>query len=87
MSRHLVQMNISDKTLHKVQRIQEMGDLPNRTTAIKLAVDVTDVLASTLGSGGKIYIVNAEGAQQELLVPGLSRNCEELPSSTGASSR
>lgn len=77
MSRHLVQMNISDKTLHKVQRLQEMGDLPNRTTAIKLAVDVIDVLASTLESGGKVYIVNANGEQQELLVPGLSRNYQE----------
>jgi len=74
MSKHLVQMNISDKTLHKVQRIQEMGDLPNRTTAIKLAVDVIDVLASTLNKGGKIYIVNADGEQQELLVPGFSKD-------------
>ncbi len=73
MSRHLVQMNISDKTLNKVQRIQEMGDLPNRTTTIKLAVDVIDVLASTLNKGGKIYIVNAEGEQQELLVPGFGK--------------
>jgi hypothetical protein len=77
MSRHLVQMNISDKTLHKVQRLQTLGDLPNRTTAIKLAVDVIDVLASTLGSGGKVYIVNANGEQQELLVPGLSKNYQE----------
>ncbi len=77
MSKHLVQMNISDKTLHKVQRIQEMGDLPNRTTAIKLAVDVIDVLASTLNKGGKIYIVDAEGSQQELLVPGFSKDYVE----------
>jgi hypothetical protein len=70
-------MNISDKTLHKVQRLQEMGDLPNRTTAIKLAVDVIDVLASTLERGGKVYIVNANGEQQELLVPGLSKNFQE----------
>ncbi len=74
MSKHLVQMNVSDKTLHKVQRLQEMGDLPNRTTAIKLAVDVVDVLASTLSQGGKIYIVNANGEQQELLVPGFSKD-------------
>lgn len=73
MSKHLVQMNISDTTLNKVQRIQEMGDLPNRTTAIKLAVDVIDVLAATLTKGGKIYIVNADGQQQELLVPGFSK--------------
>lgn len=72
MAKHLVQMNISDKTLHKVQRLQELGDLPNRTTVIKFAVDVTDVLASTLSRGGKIYIVNADGDQQELLVPGFS---------------
>lgn len=77
MSRHLVQMNISDKTLNKVQRIQEMGDLPNRTTAIKLAVDVIDVLASTLHNGGKIYIVNSDGEQQELLVPGFSKDFQE----------
>lgn len=74
---HLVQMNISDKTLHKVQRIQSLGDLPNRTTAIKLAVDVIDVLASTLNSGGKIFIVKANGEQQELLVPGFSHNYQE----------
>jgi hypothetical protein len=73
MSKHLVQMNISDKTLHKVQRIQKMGDLPNRTTTIKLAVDVIDVLASTLNKGRKIYIVNAAGEQQELLVPGFGK--------------
>jgi hypothetical protein len=73
MSKHLVQMNISDQTLHKMHRLQEMGDLPNRTTAIKLAVDVVDVLASTLNQGGKIYIVNANGEQQELLVPGFSK--------------
>lgn len=77
MSRHLVQMNISDKTLHKVQRIQTLGDLPNRTTAIKLAVDVIDVLASTLSSGGKVLIVNANGDQQELLVPGFSNDYQE----------
>lgn len=74
MSKHLVQMNISDKTLHKVQRIQKLGDLPNRTTAIKVAVDVIDVLASTLNQGGKIYMVNAKGEQQELLVPGFSKD-------------
>lgn len=73
-TKHLVQMNISDNTLNKVQRLQEMGDLPNRTTAIKLAVDVIDVLASTLHSGGKIYIVNSAGQQQELLVPGFSKD-------------
>jgi len=73
-TKHLVQMNISDATLNKVQRIQEMGDLPNRTTAIKLAVDVIDVLASTLTNGGKIYIVNSSGQQQELLVPGFSKD-------------
>jgi len=77
MSKHLVQMNISDKTLCKVQRIQTMGDLPNRTTAIKLAVDVIDVLASTLHNGGKVYIVNANGMQQELLVPGFSQGYQE----------
>lgn len=75
-TKHLVQMNISDNTLNKVQRIQEMGDLPNRTTAIKLAVDVIDVLASTLSKGGKIYIVNADGQKQELLVPGFSRDLD-----------
>lgn len=74
MSKHLVQMNISEKTLHKVQRIQELGDLPNRTTTIKLAVDVIDVLATTLNKGGKILIVNADGEQQELLVPGFSKD-------------
>lgn len=73
MAKHLVQMNISENTLSKVQRIQEMGDLPNRTTAIKLAVDVIDVLASTLSKGGKIYIVGNDGQQQELLVPGFSK--------------
>lgn len=73
MAKHIVQMNISDTTLHKVQRIQEMGDLPNRTTAIKLAVDVIDVLAESLNKGGKIYIVNSDGQQQELLVPGFSK--------------
>lgn len=73
-NKHLVQMNISDNMLNKVQRIQQMGDLPNRTTAIKLAVDVIDVLASTLNKGGKIYIVNADGHQQELLVPGFSKD-------------
>jgi hypothetical protein len=73
MTKHLVQMNISEKTLNKVQRIQTLGDLPNRTTAIKLAVDVIDVLASTLSEGGKVFIVNAKGEQQELLVPGLSK--------------
>ncbi len=70
-------MNVSEKTLHKVQRIQALGDLPNRTTAIKLAVDVIDVLASTLKKGGKIYIVNVDGEQQELLVPGFSRDYSE----------
>lgn len=78
MSKHLVQMNISDKTLHKVQRIQELGDLPNRTTAIKLAVDVIDVLASTLNKGGKVYIVNEKGDRQELLVPGFSKDLKDL---------
>ena len=77
MSRHLVQMNVSEKTLHKVKHIQKIGDLPNRTTAIKLAVDVTDVLASALSKGGKIYVVNAEGAQHELLVPGFSKDYED----------
>jgi hypothetical protein len=77
MAKHLVQMNISDSTLNKVQRIQQIGDLPNRTTAIKLAVDVIDVLASTLSKGGKVLIVNAEGHQQELLVPGLSKEFPE----------
>jgi len=67
-------MNISDKTLNKVQRIQTLGDLPNRTTAIKLAVDVIDVLTSTLSEGGKVFIVNAKGEQQELLVPGFSKD-------------
>jgi hypothetical protein len=73
---HLVQMNVSEKTLHKVQRIQTLGDLPNRTTAIKLAVDVIDVLATTLHKGGKIVIVNADGNEQELLVPGFSKDYE-----------
>ena len=73
---HLVQMNVSEKTLHKVQRIQTLGDLPNRTTAIKLAVDVIDVLAMTLHKGGKIVIVNADGNEQELLVPGFSKDYE-----------
>ncbi len=72
-SKHLVQMNISEGTLNKVQRLQELGDLPNRTTAIKLAVDVVDVLASTLTKGGRVYIVNQDGKQQELWVPGLSK--------------
>ncbi len=72
MSKQLVQMNVSSKLLEKVQRIQELGDLSNRTTAIKLAVEVTEVLASALSRGEKIVIVNAEGAQQELLVPGFS---------------
>jgi hypothetical protein len=72
-TKHLVQMNISDNTLQKVQRIQKMGDLPNRTTAIKLAVDVIDVLASNLSKGGRIYMINPEGKQSELLVPGFSQ--------------
>lgn len=76
-TKHLVQMNISDNTLNKVQRIQQMGDLPNRTTAIKLAVDVIDVLAASLAKGSKIYIVNADGHQQELLVPGFSRDIKD----------
>ncbi len=76
-AKHLVQMNISDNTLNKVQRLQKLGDLPNRTTAIKLAVDVIDVLASSLQKGGKIYIVNANGQRQELLVPGFSRDLHE----------
>lgn len=77
-TKHLVQMNISDNTLNKVQRLQELGDLPNRTTAIKLAVDVIDVLASTLHKGGRIYIVNADGQKQELLVPGFSKEIKDI---------
>lgn len=75
--KHIVQMKISDTTLNKVQRIQEMGDLPNRTTAVKLAVDVIDVLAESLNKGGKIYIVNTDGQQQELLVPGFSKEYQK----------
>lgn len=75
-NKHLVQMNISDNTLEKVERLKERGDLPNRTTAIKLAVDVIDVLASTLSKGGKILIVNSEGKQQELIIPGFSQDLE-----------
>lgn len=76
--KHIVQMKISDTTLNKVQRIQEMGDLPNRTTAIKLAVDVIDVLADGLkNKGSKIYIVNSDGQQQELLVPGFSKEYQK----------
>lgn len=77
MAKHIVQMNISDSTLNKVQRLQEMSDLPNKTTAIKLAVDVIDVLASNLSQGGKLYMVSADGQQQELLVPGLSKNYQD----------
>lgn len=73
MTKQLVQMNVSPKTLSKVRRIQEFGDLPNRTTAIKLAVDVIDVLASALDRGGKVVIVDANGEQKELLVPGFGK--------------
>jgi len=74
MSKHLVQMNISASTLDKVQRIQKMGDLPNRTTAFKLAVDVIEVLATKLSKGGKVYVIDKNGGSQELLVPGLSQD-------------
>lgn len=52
----LVHINLSDTTLNKLENVRSKLDLLNRTTAIRYAIDLADIIADATANKGKIII-------------------------------
>ncbi len=67
----LVQLKMRPTTIDKVNELKELLDLPSRTAAVKVAVDVADLLAEAVDKGSEIILVDKRGNKTKLIIPGL----------------
>lgn len=66
----LVHVNMSEKTIDKVQNIQRRLHSENKTTAIRASIDIAEMITSVISKGGKV-ILDENGQKYILKVPGV----------------
>lgn len=66
----LVHVNMTENTLHKIEEIKERTQVENKTTAIRLSIDLADMITEVISSGGKV-ILEENGNKFILKLPGV----------------
>ncbi len=72
MGYRLVQVNMTEETLNKVSKIRERLCTDTRTNSIRSAIDIADLIIDAVCSGGNV-IIEKDGIQHRLLIPGISQ--------------
>ena len=72
MAYRLVQINMTEDTLNKVNKIKKQLSIDTRTNSIRSAIDIADLIINAISSGGNI-IIEKDGIRHKLMIPGLSQ--------------
>jgi hypothetical protein len=69
----LVQMRLQRKTLERITKLSRLINSENRTQLIVTCLEISDVIISSITSGGKIYIESKDGTREQLKIIGLDK--------------
>lgn len=67
----LVQMNLLPATVAKVDKLQLMLSARTRTDAVKTAIDIAFLVASSIREKSNVIIETDDGKRERIVIPGL----------------
>jgi len=69
-----VHMKMRASTVDKVNKLQESLNVNTRTDAVKTAIDVTEMVAKTIKSGGQVILEKKDGSRSKIIIPNFYGN-------------
>ena len=69
----LVQMRFSSATMTRIEHLQTLTGVSNRTQLIASAIQVTWLIMKEAAKGGRLLIESKDGSIKELTIVGLER--------------
>jgi hypothetical protein len=71
----LVHVNMTENTLNKIEEVKERVHAENKTTAIRYAIDIADMITEVISQGGKV-ILEENGNKYIMKLPGISKHAK-----------
>lgn len=68
----VIPVRMKPNTLQQVDHLQECVHSPNRSDAIRRAIEISSTLLRAVELGGKIVIEGVNGRRTQILITGLS---------------
>lgn len=66
----LVQLNMRTHTLEQVAAVKERTHAESSTAAIRMSIEIADMVTKTIERGGKV-ILDVNGEKQEIVMPSM----------------
>lgn len=67
----LVQLNMRTHTLDQVADVKDRTNAESTTAAIRMSIEIADMVTKTLAAGGKVILDNGSD-KQEIVMPNVS---------------
>lgn len=68
----LVQMRFQPGTVERVENLQDMTGITNRTQIVATAIELAEFIAGAIVRGGKVYVEREGGDRELITVVGLN---------------
>ena len=67
----VLNIRMKEETLKQTNRLQKSFRAPSKSDVIRRAIELSDVIASSINEGGRIIIENKDGTKSRVILPGL----------------
>jgi hypothetical protein len=67
----LVQMNMQEDTLSRVDLVKQRTHSETTTGAIRMSIEIADMVTKTIAAGGKVILDNGKSKTQ-IVLPGVN---------------
>jgi len=67
----LVQMNMRDRTIKKIESLKKILGTDNRTDIIKTSIDIASIVSSAIHNGASVMITEKDGSKSKIVIPGI----------------
>jgi hypothetical protein len=72
VTKRTVQVQMQDNTIEKVTALAKTLHMTSRSDVVKMAVDVTEMVANAIADKGQVIIRDKHGKESKILIPGVN---------------
>lgn len=67
-----IQIRMREHTIHQMDKMKEMVKCPGRSETVRRAMDIADMVITSLMKGDRVIIESGNGKQKQIIVSGVN---------------